>query len=76
MNEWSSYGNSYLRHLELLNTPEDSLSICTLSVAELQSALEQIQKFVRHMNTTKGNPKVECRIKISLPENDSKGMST
>ncbi len=60
MNDKWSYQNSYLRHLNLLNQPKDSLTISTQSVQELQLALGQIQKYVKHMNI--GKAKIEIRL--------------
>ncbi len=53
MKNWSSYGNSYLRHLESQRKFEDSMTWYTQSVSELQSALETILIYVKRMNTGK-----------------------
>ncbi len=50
---WSSYGNSYLRHLESYRELEDSMTWFTQSESELLSALEAIQIYVKRMNTGK-----------------------
>ncbi len=76
MNEpWLS-GNSYLRLLSSLYQDSNKvMTFCMQSEAELQLALEAIQKFVRSTNTIKGRRK-ECRIKISLHDVDSRETCT
>ncbi len=74
-NQWLS-GNSYLRLLSSLHQESNKhMTFCMQSEAELQSALEAIQKFVKSLNTTKVRRK-ECRIQISLHDVDSKEMSS
>ena len=57
MKSWSSYGNSYLRHLESPVGLEDSMIWYTQSGQALQQALEAIQMYVKRMNT--GKAKIE-----------------
>ncbi len=66
---WSSYGNSYLRHLELLPKSKNKLTISTLSLQELQLVLEQILMFDQRMKFTR--EKLECHTQISLSVVDS-----
>jgi len=70
MKEWQSYHNSYLRHLSLLKPEKDSMTISTLSVQELQSALEQIQIFVTRTKSTKGHLECHGEIKLSLKNSE------
>jgi len=67
--KWSSYGNSYLRHLELLPKSKNKLSISTLSLQELQSVLEQILMFEERMRS--GKESLRCHGRISLTVVDS-----
>ncbi len=66
---WSSYGNSYLRHLKCLTKPKDTLTISTQSQQELQQALVQIQIFAERMRS--GKAKIGCLMTISLTVVDS-----
>ncbi len=74
MKNWSSYGNSYLRHLKSLPGSKDKLTISMQSLQELQLALEAIQRFVKLTNTGKENQ--AWAIEISLRDVDLKEMST
>ncbi len=72
---WSSYGNSYLRYLEELEHSGNSLSISTLSEQELQRAWVAILKYVKHTST--GKVKIEIhRGTISITIENSKEMSS
>ncbi len=71
---WSSYGNSYLRHLDFCRAEGTSMTISTQSVQELLLALEATQIFVKRLNTTKAGRIYPIRIEFSGV--DSKGMST
>jgi len=74
MKSWSS-GNSYLRLVSTLSQePSKDMTIYTLSVSELQSVLEAIQKLDKSMNTGKG--RLRCHTQISLRVDDSKEMSS
>ncbi len=74
MKSWSS-GNSYLRLLSSLpQEPSKVMTLCLLSVSELQLVSEAIQTLDKHMSTGKGNPK--WVIEISLRVDVSKEMST
>ncbi len=63
--------NSYLRQSALEG---NLVTISTLSVSELLSVLEQIQKFVKDMSTGKGKI-VILSMTISLHLDDSKETS-
>ncbi len=73
MRNWSSYGNSFLRHLESSRKQEDLLSMDTLSLAELLSALEAIQIYVKHTNTGKAKIEIQAGM-ISINIASSKEM--
>ncbi len=66
--------NSYLRSISQDPKSNRGLTICMQSPQELQSALVQIQTFVRLMNT--GKESREWAIEISLRVGVSKEMST
>ncbi len=72
---WSSYGNSYLRHLEYQRKSEDSMTWYTQSGSELQLALEAIQSYAIRMNY--GKAKIEIHHgRIDMSIGSSKEMST
>ncbi len=73
MKECQSYGNSYLRHLESARKFEDSMTMYTQSVAELLSALQQIQIYVKRMNTGKAKIRIHRGV-ISMSIDASKEM--
>ncbi len=73
MLNWSSYGNSFLRHLESSRQEKDILSMDTQSLQELLSALEAIQKYVKHMNTGKARIVIQAGM-ISINIESSKEM--
>ena len=75
MKTWSSYGNSFLRHLELDRPQKDILTMDTLSLQELLSALEAIQTYVKHMNTGKARIEIQAGM-ISINIESSKEMSS
>ncbi len=72
---WSSYGNSYLRHLESSRKEKDILTMHTQSQQELLSVLEAISLYVTH--TSYGKAKVSIQIgKIDISIESSKEMSS
>ncbi len=72
---WSSYGNSFLRHLESHRKFEDSMTMYTLSERELQLALEAILTFVKSSST--GKAKIEIHHgEINMNIDVSKEMSS
>ena len=75
MKNWSQ-GNSYLRLLSsALQKEEDSMTMCTLSVSELQSALEATLRYAKATNT--GRAKIVIhRGMINISIESSKEMST
>lgn len=75
MKKWSSYGNSYLRYLEQPRELEDSMIMSTLSVQELQLALEATLRYAKVMNIGKARIEIR-RTKIDLNIDASKEMST
>ncbi len=73
--EWSSYGNSYLRYLASLDNPNNSMTMCTHSVRELRLALEAVQEYVMHMNCGKAKIVIQAgTINISI-ENSKETLS-
>ncbi len=74
MKSWSSYGNSYLRHLESSRKEGDSMNIFTQSVQELQSALEAIQMYVKSSSTGRARIRIHLGT-ISISIESSKEMS-
>ncbi len=75
MKTWSSYGNSFLRHLELPRKSEDILNMDTLSLPELLSALEAIQTYVKRTNTGKARIEIQHGM-ISINIENSKETSS
>ncbi len=74
MNECHSSVKSYNKFLRQCVLEKQVMTISTLSVPELLSVLEAIQKFVKLMST--GRAKTEILpMTISLHLEDSKGMS-
>ncbi len=70
---WSSYGNSYLRYLDSLDNPSNSMTIFTLSERELQLALEAVKEYVIRMNS--GKAKIEIHLgRIVISIENSKEM--
>ncbi len=65
---------SYNKFLRQSAQEETLMTISTLSVSELLSVLEQIQMFVKGMNTGKEKTEI-LPMTISLHLEDSKGMS-
>ncbi len=74
MKSWSS-GNSFLRHLNDDSNSDRVLSMDTQSLAELLSALEAIQIYVKRMSSGKGRIEI-LPTKINLSIDVSKEMST
>ncbi len=70
---WSSYGNSFLRHLESSHKENVILTMHTQSQLELRLALEAIQTYVKLMSTGKAKIKVQAGM-ISINIESSKEM--
>ncbi len=70
---WSSYGNSYLRHLESSKKEGNLLTMDTQSQQELLLALEAIQIYVKRMNTGKARIKIQVGM-ISIDIENSREM--
>ncbi len=73
MKNWSSYGNSYLRHLECTRQPKDILTMHTQSQQELQLALEAISRYVTHTSYGKARISIQTG-KIDISIENSKEM--
>ncbi len=71
---WSSYGNSYLRYLDSLDKPSNSMTMFTLSEQELRLALQDIQEYV--IRTSFGKARIEIRHgRIVISTGSLKGTS-
>ncbi len=66
--------NKYLRGLLIPEHGKKQLTMLLQSPAELQLALEQIQKFEKSI--TGGEVRLKCLTEIKLSIVDSKGMSS